>query len=88
MLSERIAELERELQTLKYIKEDYIQNGYPVCNLRTDAVYMDFCNRHPDAEISKRKFTVVLCREMGLKTVQSWLDGERGYFYERDRVSQ
>jgi hypothetical protein len=82
-LQDQIARLQAELKLYEAIRDDYVFGCVPVCRIRTDNVYKYFCERHPDVSVSQRKFSAVICKELGLKSVQSWLDGVRGSFYER-----
>ena len=82
MIQERIAELRQDLMLYEAIYDDYIVEMVPVCNIRTDAVYEDFCRRHPEIVISQSRFSRILCKELGLKSVQCWLNGKRGSFYD------
>ena len=82
MIEDKIAELDRERTLLQAIYQDFVADGVLVVNMRTDAVYEMFCKRHPDIVIARNKFTRAVCRELGLKSKQAWLDGVRGSFYE------
>lgn len=82
MIADKIAEVRNELALLEAIHEDFIVKGYPIMNMRTDAVYEMFCRWHPDIVVSKRRFTQMIVRETGLKPKQAFVDGTRGYFYE------
>ncbi len=82
MISAKIAELQAELKLYEAIREDYYVMKMPVVNVRVDSVYRQFCDRHPDVSVSQRKFSAIICKEFDLKSVQSWLDGKRGSFYE------
>ena len=90
MIQEKIAQLQCQLADIQCqmtlyeaMRTDYVVGKVPVCNIRTDAVYEDFCRRHPDITVSQQKFTRILRESLGLKTVQGWVDGVRGSFYER-----
>lgn len=82
MLADKIAQIEREVALLEAIRQDFAMEKIPVTNMRTDAVYAMFRERHPDVEVTQRRFTRILAQELGLKSKQAWLDGVRGYFYE------
>ena len=83
MILEKIAELQQDLALYEAIRDDYVVGHVPVCNIRTDAVHEDFCARHPEINVSQQRFTRILCDELDLKSVQGWLNGVRGSFYER-----
>jgi hypothetical protein len=78
----QIADLHTELVLYQAIYDDYVAGNVPVINIRTDAVYKDFCERHPDIQIEQQQFTQIMCRGLDLKSKQSRLDGVRGSFYE------
>ena len=82
MLEDKIAQLNLEKALYDAIYQDYVVQGIRVQGVRTDAEYEMFCQRHPDINISRHRFTRMMCRELGLKSKQSWLDGVRGSFYE------
>lgn len=83
MIFTKIEELKAELAFYCAVHDDYVVSGMPVVGIGTDAVYADFCRRHPEIDVGVQRFTKVLCSELGLKSVQSSLDGQRGYFYEK-----
>ena len=82
MIADKIGEVKKELALLEAVQQDFVVNKFPVINMRTDAVYEMFCQRHPDVEVSQRRFTWLLTKELGFHSKQSWLDGMRGSFYE------
>lgn len=82
MLQDKVNELKEELKLYEALIDDYVVKRIPVTNVMTDAVYNQFCRMHPEVDVSQRKFTRLLCEELGLKSVQSRLDGRRGSFYE------
>ena len=82
MIKDKIEEYEQNLSMYKALYMDYVVKNIPVLGIQTDAVYGDFCSRHPDVKISQRKFTRLLCEEFRLTSVQGWLNGKRGSFYE------
>ena len=82
MIDVKIAELQAELRLYEAIRGDFCLWGIPVINVRTDTVYKQFLERHPDVQISQRKFSTIICKELGMKSTQFWLDGVRGSFYE------
>lgn len=81
MIAEKLQKLKGELKLYEAIYEDFVTRKIPVINVRTDAVYWVFCGRHPDVKVNQKTFTRILCEELNLKSVQSWVEGERGSFY-------
>lgn len=87
-LTQECDDVKKELALYTAIQEDYCVAHMPVVGIRTDAVYDMFKQRHPDVEVSQHRFTRLLCDGLGLKSVQGWLDGKRGSFYERGRLAE
>ena len=83
-----IATIQKELDLYTAIQEDFCVKGMPIINVRTDAVYDMFRQNHPDIDVSQHRFSRILCDGLGLKSVQGWLDGKRGSFYERRRLAE
>lgn len=81
-LLQRIADLKNELALCEAMYEDYCVKKMRVDNMRTDAAYDQFCARHPELDVSQRRFARIICELLGLKSKQAWLDGKRGSFYE------
>ncbi len=83
MIQKKIAELKQQLKLYEVIQADYVAGKMQVVNMATDAVYEDFCERHPDLRIPQQRFTRIVCDELGMKSKQCWLGGIRRCVYER-----
>lgn len=82
-LQEQIQWLQAELDFYNAMYDDFVVGNHTFINVRTDHIYKMFCERHPDIKVSQQKFSRTLCAEFDVKSVQSFLDGKRGSFYER-----
>lgn len=82
MLDEKILELKRELALYEAIRKDFVHDGVRLMGVRVDAVYDTFCRMHPDIEVSRQKFSRIVGATLGVKSVQAYVDGVRGSFYD------
>ena len=78
----QLTDIQCQMRLYNAIHQDYVIGHEPAINIRTDAVYEFFCERHPEIEVSQQKFTRILRETLNLKTVQGWVDGKRGSFYD------
>lgn len=57
-------------------------NTHVLEHLRTDYVYDHYRSLYPEDNISKMRFTKLVCKLLNLESVQCSLDGVRCYVYE------
>ena len=81
MIDDRISTMKAEIALLETIKEVQVKS---VVNVRTDVVFDNFVAAHPDVNITRKRFSRLVCAELGLKVVQATIDGRRCYIYERN----